>query len=449
MKGLRHHTRSIGVLAAPLLINNLGVGGMMSADTIMAGRLGPDALAAVAVGANYVGVFHFAAIGTLMALAPLVAHAYGAREHHVIGSYVRQGLWLAAGLSVLLIAGLLAARPVLGLIGVPPATAELAGRYVAAFAIGTPALCGFYALRFGSEGIGWTRPVMYTAIVGLVSNVALNYVLMYGHFGLPAMGAVGTGLATALTWWLLFAVLWVYVKRHEVYRPYATLERREAPRAESLRAITRLGAPIAGSLVLEGGMFNAAALLLASFGAAVMSAHAIAINYAALMFMIPLSLNSATTIHVGHQLGAGDWRGARAAAWTGIGLGVAVMAVSALAMVLFRDGIAALYTADVEVLGLAATLLLYAAVFQIADGVQVCTAGALRGFKDTRVPMMVNLFAYWGVGFPLAWWLGVRGTYGAPGVWIGLIAGLFVAAVLLTWRLLHVARRPRAVIAQG
>jgi MATE family, multidrug efflux pump len=441
MKALRHHARSIGVLAAPLLINNLGVGGMLSADTIMAGRLGPDALAAVAVGANFVGIFHFAAIGILMALAPLVAHAYGARRHHVIGNYVRQGLWLAALLSILLIAGLMTAHPVLLLIGVPADTAELASRYVTAFAAGVPALCGFYALRFGSEGIGWTRPVMYTAIVGLIANIALCYVLMYGHFGVPAMGVVGTGLATAITWWLLFGILWIYVRRHDVYKPYATLQQLEAPQPAKLREIARLGAPIAGSLVLEGGMFNAAALLLVTFGAAVIASHAIAINYAALMFMIPLSLNSATTIHVGHRLGAGDEKGARRAAFTGVGMGVVVMALSALVMVLARRQIAGLYTADQQVLNLAASLLLYAAVFQIADGVQVCTAGALRGYKDTRIPLIVNLFAYWGIGFPLAWWYGVSQERGAPGVWIGLIAGLFVAALLLMVRLLWITRR--------
>ena len=337
MKLLRHHARSIAALAAPLLINNLGVGGMLSADTIMAGRLGPDALAAVAVGANFIGIFHFAAIGTLMALSPLVAHAFGARRHDAIGSLMRQGLWLALLLSVVLVPGLLLARPVLLLIDVPLATAELASRYVAAFAFGVPALCGFYALRFGSEGIGWTRPVMYTAVVGLASNIALNWVLMYGHFGLPALGAVGTGFATAITWWLLFAMLWVYVKRHAVYVPYAPLRQREALRPATLREITRLGAPIAGSLVLEGGMFNAAALLLASLGAAVIAAHAIAINYAALMFMIPLSLNSATTIHVGHCLGAGDARGARRGAFIGVAMGIAVMAVSATVMVFGRD----------------------------------------------------------------------------------------------------------------
>ena len=438
----RDHLPAIARLAVPLLVNNLCVGGMLSADTIMAGRLGVGQLAAVAIGSNFAGVFYFFAIGMLMALSPLVAHAYGAGRDGEIGNYVRQGLWLAAGIGLAIVAALVAAEPLLRLIGIPPATADLAGQYVRALSLGMPALCGFYALRFGSEGIGWTRPVMYTAVVGLVVNVLLNYVLMYGKLGFPALGAVGSGYATATTWWLLFAILWIYVKRHRIYRPYAPLGRRERPQPARLREIATLGAPIAGSLVLEGGMFNAAALLLATFGATVMAAHAIAINYAALMFMIPLSLNSATTIHVGHQLGRGDRQAGAIAAWTGVGMGVAVMVISAIVMICARYGIAGLYTRDADVLLLAANLLLFAAVFQVADGVQVCTAGALRGFKDTRLPMFYNLVAYWGIGFPLAWYLGLDRGWSAQGVWTGLIAGLFVAALLLSVRLRRVARAP-------
>jgi MATE family multidrug resistance protein len=443
----RDDASTIARLAVPLLINNLSLGGMLSADTIMAGRLGAGQLAAVAVGSNIAGVFHFFVLGMLMALSPLVAHAYGAGRDGDIGAYVRQGLWLAAGVGLVIVVVLrIAAEPLLLLIGIPPDTAELAGRYVRALSLGMPALCCFYALRFGSEGIGWTRPFMYTAIVGLVVNILLNYVLMYGKLGLPALGAVGTGYATAITWWLLFAILWCYVKRHRVYRPYAPLGRRDPPQPARLREIVALGSPIAGSLVLEGGMFNAAALLLATFGATTMAAHAIAINYAALMFMIPLSLNSATTIHVGHQLGRGDRHAGARAAWTGVGMGVAVMVVSALVMIVARSGIAGLYTRDSDVLLLAANLLLFAAVFQVADGVQVCTAGALRGFKDTRVPMVYNLVAYWGIGFPLAWYFGLVRGWAAQGVWLGLIAGLFVAALLLSLRLRRVARGPATAV---
>ena len=188
----RDDASTIARLAVPLLINNLALGGMLSADTIMAGRLGADQLAAVAVGANFAGVTHFFALGMLMALSPLVAHAYGAGRDADIGAYVRQGLWLAAAVGVAIIAALTATEPLLLLIGIPPETADLASRYVRALSLGMPALCGFYALRFGSEGIGWTRPFMYTAVVGLVVNILLNYVFM------QRMGVAGIALSTSV-----------------------------------------------------------------------------------------------------------------------------------------------------------------------------------------------------------------------------------------------------------
>jgi MATE family multidrug resistance protein len=428
--------------AGPLLINNLATAGMLSADTIMAGRLGAAQLAAVAVGANFVSLFYFAAIGTLMALSPLVAHAYGAGRQLQIGAYVRQGLWLSVFLSVPMLGCLAFVEPALRAIGIEPPTAELARRYVWALAPGLPAINAFYALRFGSEGIGWTRPVMYTAVIGLTTNIFLNYVFMYGKFGAPALGAVGTGVATAITYWVLFAILFVYVRRHPVYRPYEPLARFEWPDATRLREILHLSLPIAGSLIMEGGLFSIAALLVGGFGAIAMAAHAIAINYAALMFMIPLSLHSATTIHVGHELGRGNRGAGRRAGWVGMGMCTGIMSLSACVLILLRDHIAALYTRDATVLALASQLLWFAALFQLADGLQVGAAGALRGFKDTRLPLLFNILAYWGVGFPLAWYLGIERGGGAQGVWTGLIVSLCVGALLQTLRYRHLTGRP-------
>jgi MATE family multidrug resistance protein len=438
---LRDDASIIARFAGPLLINNLGTAGMLSADTIMAGRLGAGQLAAVAVGANFVSLFYFAGIGMLMGLSPVVAHAYGAGKKLEIGAFVRQGLWLSLALSAFMLLGVAFVEPALLAIGIDAPTAELARRYVWALAPGLPAINAFYALRFGSEGIGWTRPVMYTAVIGLATNIFLNYVFMYGKFGAPALGAVGTGVATAITYWLLFIVLFVYVKRHPVYVPYQPLVRFEWPQGGPLRELTLLSLPIAGSLILEGGLFSIAALLIGSLGAMAIAAHAIAINYAALMFMIPLSLHSATTIHVGHQLGRGDVAAGRRAGWVGIALCTGIMAVSAGVLIFLRGGIAALYTRDATVLALATQLLGFAAVFQLADGMQVGAAGALRGFKDTRLPLLFNVTAYWCVGFPLAWYLGIERGAGPQGVWIGLIVSLFTGALLQTLRYRLVAQR--------
>jgi|JRYD01.1.fsa_nt_gb MATE family multidrug resistance protein len=443
----RADAASIAHLALPLLINNLATAGMVTADTVMAGWLGARDLAAVAVGANYVSFFNLGGLGLLMALSPTVAHAYGAGRDGDVGSFTRNALWLSLAMSLVTFAALMFARPVLIAIAIPPEVADLAARYVRAVAFGVPALYAFFALRFSSEGIGWTRPVMYTAALGFAANVAGNYVFMYGHFGLPALGAVGCGVGTALASWTVFLFMWRYMRRHRRYAPFAPLRRFEAPSGARLREILALGLPICGSVLAEGGLFASAGLMLGAFGSTVLAAHAIAVNYGSLMFMVPLSLHSATTIHVGHRLGGGDAAAGRFAGWVGMFLCVSVMALSALALLALRREVAGAYTSDAQVLAIATQLLAFVAAFQLADGLQVGAAGALRGFKDARVPMVLNVVAYWLVGFPLAYGFGVVLGQGASAVWTGLIAGLFACAVLLTWRYAVVSRR--ALAAQG
>jgi MATE family multidrug resistance protein len=435
-----HHAKTILRLSGPLIVSNLSTAGMMTADTLMSGHIGAEALAAVAVGSNYVSVFYLAGLGLLMALSPTVAHVYGAGRSGEVGTYFRQALWLAAAVAALVTLGLLLVHPVLRAIGTPPEIASVASRYVYAVACGMPALFGFLALRFSSEGLGWTRPILFTALISLVANVLLNWVFMFGKLGVPAMGAVGAGVATACVHWLIFGFLRRYVGTHRIYRPYAPLATREPPHWGRLREILRLGLPISGSVLAEGALFSSAALILGTLGATIVAAHAIAINYAALMFMVPLSLHSATTIHVGHLAGAGRRAEARRAGWTGMAMCAGIMLVSALVLVVARSGIAGLYTEDTEVASLAATLLLFAAAFQVADGLQVGAAGALRGFKDAAAPMWLNVLSYWGIGFPLAWWLGVRAGWSAAGVWTGLIVGLFACALLLSVRYYRITR---------
>jgi MATE family multidrug resistance protein len=308
-------------------------------------------------------------------------------------------------------------------------------------------LFGFLALRFSSEGIGWTRPILFTALVALATKVLGNYVFIYGHFGAPALGAVGCGVATAIVDWLILFFMIAYVRRHRRYAAYRPLQRYEPPSAERLREILKLALPICGSVLAEGALFASAALIVGGFGATAMAGHAIAINYAALMFMVPLSLHSATTIHVGHKVGGGDPAAGRFAGWVGIGMCVVIMSLSALVLLAARESIAALYSGDTAVRAVAIQLLLFAAFFQVADGMQVGAAGALRGFKDAKVPMVLNIFSYWIVGFPLAYWFGVAQQRGPPAVWMGLIAGLFVCAVLLTARYRFITRR--AVLARA
>lgn len=437
----RGDARAILRLGGPLIVNNLANAGMTFADTVMAGQLGARELAGLAVGASYYTLSFLIGLGVLMSLAPTVAHAYGAGDDRRIGRYARQSLWIALLLSGSMVALLWQARWVLALIGINREILPIAVAYCEAVSWGLPAVFAFFALRFVSEGIGRTRPIMYIAVFGLVLNVLGNWLLIYGKLGFPRLGVVGCAVATAFSMWCMLVVLVAHMRKHRAYGPYRIFERIDAPDGVVLAELAHIGLPIAGSLLCEGGLFIAAALLMGTMSATIAAAHQIALNYASFMFMLPLAMHSATVIHVGHALGAGEAVAARRAGFIGIAMCGTVMLVSAVVIVIASDAIAAVYTRDVAVRELAAALLLMAAIFQVSDGLQVGAAGALRGYKDTSAALVVCLVSYWLVGFPLAYVLGVRQGLGPVYVWVGLIAGLSTAAVLLNWRFWRVSAR--------
>ena len=415
---------------------------MMLANTIFAGRLGSEPLAGVAVGGSFYQMFWLLGLGVLMSISPIVAHAYGGSRDAEVGQRFRQGVWLALMLAVPLVIALACVKPLLGWFGTDARAIPHAAGYVYAMCFGMPAMLVFLAHRYTSEGIGWTRPVIYTAAVGLTVNIGGNFVLTLGHFGIESLGALGCGIATALANWAMLATMHLYQRRHAVYRRFGLFDRFEAPDRRAIGEILALGIPIAGSVVSEGALFAVAALLMSTLGTVTVAAHQVAISYASLMFMIPLSLHSATTIHVGHQVGRGDVVAGRYAGWSGIAMCGLVMALSSLVILAARGPIVAAYTTDAAVRGLAMWLLLFVAAFQIPDGLQVGTAGALRGFKDAHVPMALNFTAYWLVGFPAAWWFGIRQHFGPSGIWAGLIAGLVTCAMLLLLRYRKVSGMP-------
>ncbi|MCH8958910.1 MAG: MATE family efflux transporter [Proteobacteria bacterium] len=424
----------------PLVANNLAIAGMNLADTIMAGRFGMADLAAVAIGSSIWFMAFLVSLGLLMAMSPMIAVCFGAGKNRQVGVYFRQGIWLSQALAVIIVLIVIQAESFFVFIGIDAAVIPLSVGYLEAIVWGAPAISAYLAMRFTSEGVAWTRPIMYIAVLGLVVNVIGNYVLMYGKLGFPALGAVGCGWASAITMWVMFFSLLFYMKIQPRYRPFELFRRFDWPDWPRLREILGLGGPIAVSVLAEAGMFHGAALLVGTMGAVMMASHQIAINVAATMFMVPLALHSATTIHAGHANGRGDRSAARFIGFVGIGLCGTVMLISAVIMLMFREQIIGLYTTDIEVGRVAVGLLFLAAIFQVSDGLQVGAAGALRGFRDTRIPGIMNVFAYWVVGFPLAWYLGVVRDFGLTGIWIGLIIGLSVCAVLLNWRFWKISK---------
>ncbi len=442
---LRYEVGRTFLLAAPLIVGQLTNFGMNFVDTVMAGRLGAEDLGAIAIGSAIWGAGFMFSLGVLMSVSPFVAQFDGAGEHRAAGSVTRQALWLALVLGCLMWLGMRNAGLVMELLDLDESVAALASGYIKAISWGAPALTGMLVLRFFSEGTGKTRPTMYIGVAGILLNIPLNYTLMFGKLGMPALGAVGCGWATAIVLWVQLFMMVVYILGKPHYRPFEVFRRFSAPRFQEIGSLLRVGLPVGVMIFLEGSLFVAAALLIGTLGALPVAAHQVAINFAGLMFMIPVGLSGAITVRVGNAIGRRDPEAARRAGLVGMGMALCIQSVVALVILSFPTAIARMYTTDPDVIELAAGLLLFAAIFQLPDALQAATAGALRGMKDTRIPLIFTVIAYWLVGMSLGWWLTFRQDMGPAGMWIGLIAGLTVAAVLLGGRYWRISRPGRVL----
>ncbi|WP_290889159.1 MATE family efflux transporter [Arenimonas sp.] len=430
------------VLALPLVLGQLSSMAMNIVDTVLAGRHGPVTLAAVGVGSAVWSVVILVSIGVLMAVPPTVSQLNGAGRRAEIGPVFRQALWLALalgfGLFFVVRAGALALEPM----GITAEARPEAIAFLRAISWGAPALALYFCLRNLSEGVAWTLPTMVFGIAGLVLLAPLGWALMFGL----QLGAAGLGYAVAITLYCQCIALAAYLFHSPRFADLGLFARFDPPRWAPIRALLALGLPMGVSVFMEGSLFVATALLIGQLGTTQIAAHQVAILMASLCFMVPLGVAMATTVRVGHAVGAGDPSAVRWAAAAGYSLAMLAQTLSALVLVFAGVWLAGLFTRDPAVIALAALLMAYAAVFQYPDGLQAMSAGALRGLKDTRVPMFITVLAYWGVGLPLGYWFGLVKGQGAPGLWTGLILGLSVAAGLLGWRFWRLARRPLAPV---
>ena len=436
-------TRANARLALPLVLAQLTFISMGTVDTLVAGRLGAEALAAVAVGANVWFMLFVPFWGLFMAVSPIVAQRMGAgRPAAETGAFLRDALGLALlfGAAWMALMWLLA-QPLLDLLGLEPATHVLARDYMRAIAWGAIPFTLFFALRNGAEGRGETRATLWAGLAGFVVNAVLDYGLAYGRLGLPALGPMGCGVATAIAGAAMVLAFAVMYRWHPRLRALELLRGGWRGSAAARREILRLGAPIALIITAEAWLFIIGALLMARFGTDAVAAHQIAINFASITFMVPMSIGMATTVRVGHAAGAGAPPAElRLRGQAGIALGAVFALLSASLMALLPHAIVALYTDAAAVSAMAVGFLYYAAVFQIADCVQATANGALRGLKDTRVPMVITVTAYWLLGLPLATGLAFAAGWGPAGIWAGFIGGLAAAALGLSARFRHKTR---------
>lgn len=425
-------------LAFPLIFAELGWMSMGIVDTIMVGRL-PDS--AVAIGATGLGqsLYHALAIfggGLLLGLDTLVAQAYGREDLNDARHSLLNGIFLAVVLAPVFMLAISFWAPLMQRFGIGVDLLQPMRPFLRALNWGTLPLLLYFALRRYLQAVNVATPIMFAVVSANVVNAVGDWLLIYGHFGFPALGITGSGWATCMAriymvLVLAIALFWVESKRLEPSGWHAI--RIDAGR---VGALLRLGAPAATQILLEIGAFSAATALAARLGPVALSGHEIALSCAAFTFMVPLGLSSAAAVRVGQQLGRRDIAGARRAGWSAILLGLAFMTCSGVLFVSAPRLIARLFTPDPAVIAMGARLLLVASAFQLFDGLQTVATGALRGAGNTRTPMIANFIAYWLIGLPAGYFLCFRMHWGALGIWIGLCAGLMMigSALLLAWR---------------
>jgi MATE family multidrug resistance protein len=440
--GARHWAGEFAALFAlgwPLVAAQVAQNALFTTDVVMMGWLGPQALAAGALATSLINLFLLFGIGLVGVGAPMVAQARGARDIKSIRRTVRQGLWIAILLAAILIPIVWQVRPIFHLLGQADAVAILADGFTHTAAwVFLPGLMRI-VLRSFLAAHGATRAILVITIGGVVLNAFIDWVLIFGNLGFPRLELVGAGLSTSLVNAAMLGAMLVYIQLHRRYRRYHILARFLKPDWARFRDILRIGSPIGLTLFAESGMFSAASVLMGILGTNELAAHAIAIQCAAMTFMVPLGLSQATTVRVGYAYGARSPDAIARSGWTSIGLTAIFMSATCLIFLLFPHQIVALFldaTApqNQAALGLAATYLGIAALFQLFDGGQVIAAAALRGLSDTRVPMLVALGGYWLCGFPIAYLAGFTFGLRGLGVWLGLASGLAVVALVLTVR---------------
>jgi MATE family multidrug resistance protein len=426
----KYHIQQTIKLSIPLVISQLTVMMIGVVDTIMAGVLGTVSLAAVSIGGAIWAIGVMFAMGILMAIPPMISEIDGADEHHEIGPLVRQLMWLALIVGIVFFVLIRNLTPLFTFFGTRPEVIPSAIEYLQAISWGILSFPLFLVFRYVADGLSRTRITMYISFLGLALNIPLNYVLMFGHFGFPALGVAGCGYASAISIAIQAIVFGIVMAKHRWFSHLNLFSHVEKLDKAVVIKVLVIGLPIGMALFAEGGFFSIVTMLASRLSPEVIAAHQISLNFASVLFMVPLGMSMAITVRVGNAVGRKSAIDTRRAGMIGIGLIFIVQIFLAGFIFAFPELVVSLYTKDIKVQEIAIQLLFFAAIFQLSDGIQVAAAGALRGLKDTKFLMYATTISFWVFGFAASWWFCFERNLGAAGLWIGLIFGLFVAAIL-------------------
>lgn len=425
-------------LAGPLILGQIAVVGMNVTDIYMAGQVGPDTLAAVQLGGSIWAVINLIVIGIMIGNSPIIGNYWGAGKPEMVRFQFQQALWLALPMGILVALAILCGIFVLGQLDMSAEVYDIGRRYLLPFLITGLMFPAFFAFRSTFEGIGDTRPVLVFNTAAFLLNIVLDYALVFGHFGLPAMGGEGAAWATTIVMVFLLLCMAVYAHRSRTMRALKLYHQFVRANIQAIGNILKLGVPIALNIAAEMSFFAIIPLMVAHLGANVVGAHAIAINIDSLAFMVPLGMAQALTIKVAHAEGAKDPRFARQVCLVGFKLVFMLALVMAAIKISLRSDFAAAFSADPGVQAIAINLFFFAAVLGCIDCLQMCASGALRGFKDVRLPLLIQVTAFWGIAFPIAYSLALTDFWGEPlgiyGFWSGMIIGATCAGIGLLTR---------------
>ncbi len=445
----RQETNDLLRLAAPVMGGLILSTSMVFVDNMMVGRIGADALAALAMASSiYMFVFVFC-IGVLLAMTPLISQADGEGDKEKMAVVLDQSLWvtffLALGMGILFYIS----EPIFHWMNQEERIIPLAGGYLRILAWGTPGLLGFICLRNFIDSTSNTKPAFWIALIATAINAGLDYIFIFGKFGFPAMGVAGAALCTTTVYWGMTLALGIYIFRSKRYRDFPLFQTWRTFHWPTIREILGLGLPLGFTRLTEVGLFAAATLLMGTLGAFEQAGHQVALNAASLVFMIPLGLSIASAVRIGKYVGARNSEMAETSGSASMFVTIVIGIFLALLFLFFPRQITLIYTDDLQVMRFATEFIFVAAFFQVVDGLQCVLGGMLRGLKDTRVPFFINFVSYWVVGLPAGYLLTFRWGGGAKGLWIGMVFGLGASAILsyiryraLSKRIFSKLRRP-------
>lgn len=438
---IREHLKTNIHLAVPVMMSQLGQVMVGVADSMMVGRVGYLPLAGASLGNAIFYFFMTFGLGVSFAITPLVGFADGEGNKSEAGKVLKHGLVINTLLSIVLFGLIMIMVDYLGYFGQEQRVVEQAVPYLTVIGFSMIPFLVFQTFRQFSEGLSNTRVPMMVSVSANILNIILNYILIYGKFGAPALGLLGAGIATLISRIVMAIVMAVYILNTQKFKPYLSDFKWKGFDFKVAKDLLRVGVPAGFQFIFEIGAFGLAAIMMGWISAGTQAAHQIAINMASISYMAVSGLGAAAAIRVGNQLGKRDYRTMKRAALTLIAMGVTIMSFFALIFILFNHSLPLLYNDNEEVVQIAANLLIIAALFQLSDGVQVIALGASRGMKDVKIPMVITFVAYWVVALPMGYLLAFKLNYGANGMWYGLFVGLTIAAVLVLLRFIKLANK--------